>query len=120
MNRSERILIIIAAAGFAVGIVTHTVELISGGWLPYTSVPLWKNIYWTSLTFLDPLVIVLLFARPLPALVPANLVIISDVIINTGVFNYFGHYRIIMQCAFCVYVMAVSVYFLTKKRMRNV
>lgn len=109
-----KIIILVAAAGFAVGTATHTIELFSGGWLPYTTVPLWKNIYWTSLTFLDPLVILLLFIRLKPALVLANLVIISDVIINTRMLTFFSHYRIIMQTIFCIYIIIITVYYLKR------
>ena len=86
---NEKILVLIAAAGFAVGTTTHTVELILGGWLPYASAELWKNVYWTALTFLDPLVIALLFIRLKPAFLLANFVIVSDVIINTRFLTFF-------------------------------
>jgi hypothetical protein len=41
--------------GFMIGTTTHTLDLINYGWLPYDFRPLPWNIYWTSLTFLDPL-----------------------------------------------------------------
>ncbi|EAQ28778.1 hypothetical protein NAP1_14303 [Erythrobacter sp. NAP1] len=49
--------------GFLVGTTTHTLDLINFGWLPYDFRPLPWNIYWTSLTFLDPLAALLIWLR---------------------------------------------------------
>ena len=108
-RKTDRILLMLIIAGFAVGTSTHVLELAVGGWLPYTSVPFWKNLYWSMLTFLDPLVILLIFIRLKPALGLANAVIISDVLINTEFFTNFGYYRILMQAGFCVYVIAATI-----------
>jgi len=54
---------IIWTVGFVIGTITHCLDLFHGGWLPYDFRPLPWNIYWTSLTFLDPLAAVLIWAR---------------------------------------------------------
>ena len=54
---------IIWTVGFLIGTITHSLDLYHGGWLPYDFRPLPWNIYWTSLTFLDPLAAVLIWVR---------------------------------------------------------
>ncbi len=54
---------IIWTLGFLIGTATHALDLFHGGWLPYDFRPLPWNIYWTSLTFLDPLAALLIWAR---------------------------------------------------------
>lgn len=49
--------------GFVIGTITHALDLFHLGWLPYDFRPLGWNIYWTSLTFLDPLAAVLIWVR---------------------------------------------------------
>ncbi len=112
--RKIKILFFFYIIGFAVGTTTHTIELIQGGFLPYNHVPLWKNIYWTSLTFLDFLAIILILKSIVPALIISNLIIISDVIINISgieisqLGEYSDNYKLIMQIAFCLYVLITT------------
>ncbi len=109
-----KILLLLYIVGFAVGTTTHTQELIKGGFLPYNHVPLWKNIYWTSLTILDFLAIVLVLKSVIPALVVANLIIVSDVIINgsgiklSELGGFSDYYRFMLQVLFCVYVLITT------------
>ena len=109
-----KILLFIYITGFAIGTTTHTIELIKGGFLPYTNVPLWKNIYWTLLTLLDFTAIILVLKKIIPALVLSSLIIVSDVIINTiGVqidqlHNFSYSYRLIMQIMFCIYILITT------------
>lgn len=51
----------------------------------YHNAPLFTCIYWTSLTFLDPLAAILLFLKPRIGLVMTLLIIVSDVIHNTWI-----------------------------------
>ncbi len=84
---------------FLIATSTHTRDLILGGFLPYKHHPLWANIYWTALTFLDPLAVILLLTRFKQGLRLYALVIVSDVVINLyftitisgfmGIFNLF-------------------------------
>lgn len=43
--------------GFAIGTVTHALELGAGGWMPYRFAPDGFNLFWTMLVFVAPLVI---------------------------------------------------------------
>lgn len=103
-----KLLLLVYIIGFAVGTTTHTLGLIEGGFLPYTYVPLWKNIYWTSLTFLDVFAIFLILKSIIPALWISNLIILSDIIINTNGFRFFDDYHIIFQCAFGLYILITT------------
>ena len=100
--------------GFAVGTTTHSMDLLQGGFLPYTNAPMWKNIYWTSLTLFDFLAIVLILKSIIPALILSNLIIISDVIINSigirlsDLVDYTANYRLIMQVLFCIFVLITT------------
>lgn len=68
----------------------HIIQVWQGGWLPYRFAPLPLNIYWTSLTLLDPLAAVLLLWRPLAGLLLALLIIASDVAVNFFARFYLG------------------------------
>jgi hypothetical protein len=39
---------------FAVATICHLFDSGRGGWLPYTTYALGLNVFWTSLTLLDP------------------------------------------------------------------
>jgi hypothetical protein len=67
---------------FGVASVRHATDLWHGGWLPYEYFPLWTNIFWTALTFLDPLAALLLWLRPRPGACLALLVMLADVGVN--------------------------------------
>lgn len=47
-------------AAFAIAAAFHAWDLVRWGFLPYDFAPRPLNVFWTSLTLLDPLVIVLL------------------------------------------------------------
>jgi hypothetical protein len=70
---------------FAVATICHLLDVVRGGWLPYTKYALGLNVFWTSLTFLDPLAIVLLVRRRRAGLVLALLIISVDVAVNLSV-----------------------------------
>ncbi len=78
-----KILFSVYIFSFSGATVRHISDLLRGGWLPYVDAPLWMNAYWTSLTFLDPLAVLLIFISPLWALVVAVLIMVSDVGINS-------------------------------------
>lgn len=73
---------IIWTAGFIVGTVTHLLDLYYGGWLPYDFRPLPWNVYWTSLTFLDPLAAVLIWIKERWGVVLGMLIMASNVLVN--------------------------------------
>jgi hypothetical protein len=105
---SIKLLLVIYIVGFAIGTTNHTIGLIKGGFFPYTYVPLWKNIYWTALTFLDFLALFLIFKSLKPALLISNLIIISDVLINTKGLQFFNDFNIFFQILFGLYIVTTT------------
>jgi hypothetical protein len=81
---------------FAIGTASHLVDIARGGWLPYRKYSLGLNIFWTTLTFLDPLAIMLLTYRRRAGLCLAVLIITLDVAVNLSVglseFNQSGRF----------------------------
>lgn len=56
----------------------------------YGGVPLFVSTFWTALTFIDALAVILLFARPRYGLVTTVAIIVSDVAVNTWVGMVYG------------------------------
>lgn len=54
----------------------------------YHHAPIFARLFWTSLTFLDPLAVILLFLKPKAGLILTFLIIFVDVIHNTGILIY--------------------------------
>jgi len=82
---ADRIIILIYILAFAGACYNHTADLARHGLFPYNSlfgVPQALNIYWTSLTILDPLAILLLFFRPRAGCLLYLLIMLTDVPIN--------------------------------------
>ena len=81
-----KILLIIYLLSFLGATYNHVMDLIKFGFFPYqrlnSNVPVWLNIYWTLLTLVDPLAIVLLLYFIDVGLVLYGMVIVSDVLIN--------------------------------------
>lgn len=70
---------------FGVATICHLFDIARGGWLPYTRYALGLNVFWTSLTVLDPMAIVLLWKRRRAGLCLALLIITADVAVNLTV-----------------------------------
>jgi hypothetical protein len=68
------------AIAFLIGTSTHLNVLLHGWWLPHHP---FLNMYWTSLTFLDPLVVFLLLRAPRIGLILAVAIMLTDVGINS-------------------------------------
>jgi len=92
----------------------HIMDIVRGGLFPYTrwcGAPLGLNIYWTSLTILDPLAITALFRHVRLGYALALAIMLTDIPINA----YAGavYWRIpvnentalIMQTAFLVFLL---------------
>ncbi|MDS7933207.1 hypothetical protein RMB03_10735 [Acinetobacter sp. V91_7] len=83
--------------------------LMHGLFWDYNNAPLFTCIYWTSLTFIDPLAAILLFYRPRIGLILTFLIIFSDVIHNTWITLKVGrdllNYMYISQFLFLVFVL---------------
>jgi hypothetical protein len=105
---SIKIILIIYIIGFGVGTITHTIDIVKGGFLPYVSAPDWKNIYWTSLILLDFIAILLILKYTISGLILANLIMISDIVINTNLLTYSSDYRIILQIFFGLFILMTT------------
>ena len=112
-TNSIKLLLSVYIIGFAIGTTIHAISLIKGGFLPYDHIPLWKNIFWTSLTFVDLIAIIFILTSIKPALLISNLIIISDVIINCSGYDFkicdiFNDYRVVSQILFGLYILITT------------
>ena len=80
--RTVKLVFVIYTLCFLWATKNHIIDIWRGGLLPYNYAPLAFNCYWTSLTLLDPLAIVLLYYRPYQGMVLAVLIMISDIAVN--------------------------------------
>ena len=108
-----KILLSVMLLGFAIGTTTHIFDLLNYGWILNPEVPKWKNIFWVSLMFLDFLVVVLLLTKLKLGLLLSNIIIITDVLVNTNFlkFDRLGYdddYKIYLQVVFALYVLISS------------
>ncbi len=108
-----KILLSVMLLGFAIGTTTHIFDLLNYGWILNPEVPKWKNIIWVSLMFLDFLVVVLLLTKLKLGLLLSNIIIITDVLVNTNFlkFDRLGYdddYKIYLQVVFAIYVLISS------------
>lgn len=69
------------------GTVVHLLQLVTSGFNPYPALPDWLRAYFTALTVLDPLAVVLLARRRRSGVVLAATVLVSDAVAN-GWANY--------------------------------
>lgn len=110
-----RLIFAVYIFGFTYGTRNHIVDILADGWLGYDFVPLPINLYWTLLTFFDPLAILLLLSLPLAGILLSILIMASDIAINTGVTVYFYSQtgilsldRLPLQIAFGIFVFLTS------------
>ncbi|NWF55571.1 MAG: hypothetical protein HXY45_12340 [Syntrophaceae bacterium] len=110
-----RLIFAIYIFGFAYGTRNHIVDILADGWLGYDFVPLPINLYWTLLTFFDPLTIFLLLTFPKAGIILSLLIMTTDIAINTGVTVYFYYQtgmltldRLPLQIAFGIFVFLTS------------
>lgn len=94
--------------GFLIGTTTHTLDLINYGWLPYDFRPLPWNIYWTSLTFLDPIAALMIWVRERWGIVLGVAIMASNVLVNGYTAFIVGHeefyFALGLQSLFAVFV----------------
>ena len=107
----QKIIYTIYILSFLIATTTHVRDIILGGFLPYRTMPLWANVYWTSLVIADPLAVILLLLKLKTGLKMYGVIIVSDVIINLyftvaekgipGIINLF----MISQIAFMLFLL---------------
>ncbi len=73
---------ILWSTGFAIGTVSHVADITVYGWLPYEYMPIGFNLYWTSLTFLDPVAAALIWLRQRGALWLGCAIMGSNLVVN--------------------------------------
>lgn len=106
-----RIARLVWMVGFAVGTVTHVLDLVLGGVEVYAGYPDAVRVYWVALTVLDPLVVVGAARRMGAAVVLGVAVMVSDVTINTWVLvstGALGIAGLAMQIVFGTFVVATA------------
>jgi hypothetical protein len=121
---SVRLILVIYALGFLYGTKNHLIDIFRDGFFGYTYVSWPINLYWTMLTFLDPLTVFLFIYRPLKGITLAVLIMGSDLLVNLSVTFYFYQQTGIFtdgllakQISFGLFVFITSPY--VKKKLIN-
>jgi hypothetical protein len=101
-RRTQRTVLSVYVGAFAIATACHVLDIARGGWLPYRAHALGLNVFWTALTALDPLAILLLIYRRRAGVCLALLIISVDVAVNlvvglrefiqSGRFTFWGLY----------------------------
>ncbi|MGB3781211.1 MAG: hypothetical protein WA960_22790 [Tunicatimonas sp.] len=116
MNKEAKIILTIYSAGFLVGTSTHVAGIIQQGFLAHQA-PLLFNLYWDSLTLLDPLTVLLLWTRIKFGVGLAVLIMVTDIGINSYAYisGYLGELidgmiplPLFLQSLFGTFVFATS------------
>jgi hypothetical protein len=113
-SRAADVLRLVMIGAFVVGTCSHVENIWRAGLVPLPLQPLAFNVYWTSLTLLDPLAAFLLLVRPRVGLVLGAVIMVSDVSINAYAFRPRGDFRVEwpfwLQVAFVTLVLAAAPY----------
>ncbi len=109
------IVLAIYSACFTGAAFNHTRDIWANGFLVHSGRPVWTHIFWTSLTFVDPLVpLLVLVGRVKPAILLAAAIMLADVAVNTHyAFNhrdtvYSGNIDLVSQTAFLAFVLCTA------------
>ncbi|MEZ6130059.1 MAG: hypothetical protein R3C59_15350 [Planctomycetaceae bacterium] len=93
----------------------HTRDILANGFLVHSGRPISTHFFWTSLTFVDPLVPLLILARRVkPAILLASAIMLADVAVNTHyAYNhretvYYGNLDLVAQTAFFGFVLCTA------------
>ena len=111
LSRPLRAVLLVWVAGFLVGTVTHTIDLIAGGLEAYAGFHPGVRVFWASLTLLDPITALLLALRRRTGVALGVLVMVADVTVNWTVAAMvpgLGIFGLINQSAFAVFVFATA------------
>lgn len=115
MDRTgRRLVIVIYIIALAVGTSTHINDIVTNGILPYRNAPMWLNIYWTTLTLLDPLAILLLCIRLRAGVFLTLATMVTDVAFNSYAglviwkISFFQNVPLLLQAAFLAFVVLTA------------
>jgi hypothetical protein len=105
----------IYVVAFAVGTISHVLDILRWGIRPHNQYHWAFNLFWTSLAVFDPLAIVLLLRRRRAGLLLAGFIMILDVAVNVtaGLDEYLGTGRFLMwglytQVPFALFLLATA------------
>ena len=125
MSKEVKIILVIYSAGFLVGTSTHVAGIVKHGFLAHRA-PLSFNLYWDSLTLLDPLAVLLLWTRIRLGIGLAVLIMVTDIGINSYAYinGYLGQtvsnmipVPLFLQSLFGMFLFATSPVVLRKATM---
>jgi len=117
LNHTVKINLAIQALCLCIGTYTHVDWVMHHGFL-YSDLrySIYSQLFWDSLTFLDPLAALLLFIAPKKGMWLTFIIIIVDVVHNAIISSSYradsiGHwiianYFLTLQIAFCIFVVA--------------
>ncbi|WP_444912426.1 hypothetical protein [Microbulbifer sp. PAAF003] len=109
MPQLRKIYIYVIAACFMIGCINHVADIVNGGPFPYTFAPFGFNVFWTALSVIDLLVVVLLIAKLRAGLIFAAIVMVLDVTLNSyaiyGVGVKLAFWPVQIQTIFCGFVL---------------
>ena len=116
-----KIILAVYMIAFAAATWNHAADIMTAGLFPYDKfwdVPCWMNVYWTSLTILDPLAIMVLLFYLRPGLLIYFIIMFSDVAINVYA-NYtfwniplLEHFFLLNQVFFLLFLCATAPFIL--------
>jgi hypothetical protein len=113
----DSVILFVFILAFAGATYNHVMDLVHEGLFPYTNMwgtPDVFNLYWTSLSILDPLAIALLIKDIRAGYVLALCIMLTDVPINLYAnVNYWSleihkNYFLLMQIAFLVFLLSTT------------
>lgn len=110
-DRGPRLVRALWIAGFAIGTVSHVLDLATAGLDVYAGHPLALRAFWVSLTVLDPLVIGLLARRFRAGVGLGIAVILADIAVNWSVIATAGGIPVwgaVNQTLFAILVLATA------------
>ncbi len=110
----DSVILVVFILAFTGATYNHIMDLVSGGLFPYTKkwgTPESFNLYWTSLTILDPLAIAALIINVRVGYIVALCIMFIDVPINlyTNAYHWslalHKNYVLLMQMAFLIFLL---------------
>jgi len=111
----DSVMVVVFILAFAGATCNHVMDLVSGGLFPYTKkwgTPVSFNLYWTSLTILDPFAIAALIINVRAGYIVAFFIMLTDVPIHLYAnVNYWSleiheNYPLLMQIAFLIFLLS--------------